>query len=216
MKKDLVIWGGTGNFKVLCELLSDTYRIIGYFDNDPKVNETYNGIPCLGGEGKLPAWVALRHGVETCAIVSIGHGNGAARSMIHELLVGLGLEAITAVHRTAFVASNALVGEGSQVYAMAAICAEARIGRCCIVNTGASVDHESVLEDGVTVGPGAVIAGSVHVERNADIYSGAVILPRIRIGEGAVVGAGAIARHDVDPWTVVVGNPARVLRKRDA
>ena len=35
MSPELVIWGGTGNFKVLYELFGDAYRIIGYFDNTP-------------------------------------------------------------------------------------------------------------------------------------------------------------------------------------
>lgn len=50
------------------------------------------------------------------------------------------------------------------------------------------------------------------VKRRAMIGSGAVLLP-VTIGEGAVVGAGAVVTKDVPDWTIVVGNPARVLRK---
>lgn len=213
MRKELVIWGGTGNFKVLCELLDEQQHISGYFDNDPKVSEPYSGIPWLGGDKEFDTWLAERKGAITEFVVSAGHGRGKVRMEIHCSLKEKGLRPIKAIHRTAFVASNAVVGEGSQVYAMAAVCVEARIGRCCIVNTRASVDHECVLEDGVTIGPGAIITGLVHVERYADIYSGAVVLPRLRIGEGAVVGAGAVVRNDVQPYTIVVGNPARVLRR---
>ena len=53
------------------------------------------------------------------------------------------------------------------------------------------------------------------VDDYATVYTGAVILPRVRIGTGAVVGAGAVVLHDVDPWTVVAGNPARVIGKRE-
>lgn len=212
MSPELVIWGGTGNFKVLCELFGDTYRVIGYFDNNPAVSEAYKGIPSLGGQGKLGAWLSSRTGEKPHFIVSSGHTHGKARLPIHDDLRSKGLRPVTALHRTAFVANGAEVGEGSMVFAMAAVCADVRIGRCCIINTRASVDHESVLEDGVSVAPGAIITGLVHVERYVDIYAGAIILPRLRIGEGAVIGAGAVVREHVAPYTMVAGNPARVIR----
>ena len=52
-----------------------------------------------------------------------------------------------------------------------------------------------------------------HVHRRASIGTGAVILGGITIGEGALVGAGAVVTRNVDPFTVVAGNPARVLRR---
>ncbi len=48
----------------------------------------------------------------------------------------------------------------------------------------------------------------------ADVGVGAIVLPGVRIGEGAQVGAGAVVTRDVEAFTVVAGNPARVLRKR--
>lgn len=213
MKPDLVIWGGTGNFKVLCELFGDAYRVIGYFDNNPAVNGAYRGISCLGGQDRLGVWLSGRTGVKPHFVVSSGHTHGKVRLSLHDDLKEKGLRPVTAVHRTAFVADGAAVGEGSMVFALAAVCADAHVGRCCIINTRASIDHESVLEDGVSVAPGAIITGLVHVERYVDIYAGAIILPRLRIGEGAVVGAGAVVREHVAPFTMVAGNPACVIRK---
>lgn len=43
----------------------------------------------------------------------------------------------------------------------------------------------------------------------------AIILPGVTIGEGAVVAAGAVVTKDVDPWTVVGGNPAKFIKKRE-
>lgn len=42
---------------------------------------------------------------------------------------------------------------------------------------------------------------------------GAAILPGVRIGEGAIVGACSVVTHDVPPWTVVAGNPARPIKE---
>ena len=213
----LVIWGGTGNLKVLSEWLARDYRMVGYFDNDPDVAPEYRGIPCLGNRASFEAWCArLATKTKVRFLVSIGGGRGAIRVQLHELMQGRGLVPIRAVHPTAFVAGSAALGEGSMVFAQAAVCVDVQIGRCCIINTKASIDHECVLEDGVSIGPGATLAGLVSVGRNADIYTGAVILPRVRIGCGAVVGAGAVVTRDVPDYAVVVGNPARILRIDDA
>ena len=42
----------------------------------------------------------------------------------------------------------------------------------------------------------------------------AVFLPSVTIGEGVIVVAGAIVTKDVEPWAVVGGNPAKVIKKR--
>ena len=46
------------------------------------------------------------------------------------------------------------------------------------------------------------------------IGQNAVILPGVHIGDGAIVGANSVVGSDIDPYTIVVGNPAKVLRKR--
>ena len=51
------------------------------------------------------------------------------------------------------------------------------------------------------------------VEHGASIGSGAVIMGGIRIGAGAMVGAGAVVTKEVEPWTMVVGVPARCVRE---
>ena len=48
------------------------------------------------------------------------------------------------------------------------------------------------------------------------IAAGAFIGPGVRIGDGAVIGARAVVMKDVEPWTIVAGNPARVIKQRQA
>jgi acetyltransferase-like isoleucine patch superfamily enzyme len=54
----------------------------------------------------------------------------------------------------------------------------------------------------------------VVVEDHVWIGARAIILPGVTLGEGCVIGAGAVVTKDVPPYTIAVGNPARVVRER--
>ncbi len=55
----------------------------------------------------------------------------------------------------------------------------------------------------------------VEIEDDVFIGAKAVILPGVRIGRGAVIGAAAVVHRDVEPFTVVAGNPAVVVKRLD-
>lgn len=57
---------------------------------------------------------------------------------------------------------------------------------------------------------------NVHVEIGNDVWIGSnvLILGGIRIGDGAVIGAGAVVTKDVEPYSIVGGVPAKIIRKR--
>lgn len=55
----------------------------------------------------------------------------------------------------------------------------------------------------------------IHIGSCVWIATSAIILPGVTIGDGAVVAAGAVVSRDVAPWTVVAGNPAKFIKKRE-
>lgn len=54
----------------------------------------------------------------------------------------------------------------------------------------------------------------IAIKDNAWVATGAIVLPGVTIGEGVIVAAGAVVTKDVEPWTVVGGNPAKFIKKR--
>ena len=55
----------------------------------------------------------------------------------------------------------------------------------------------------------------VRIADHAWVASHSIILPGVTIGQGAVVAAGAVVTKDVEPFTIVGGNPARPIRRRN-
>jgi sugar O-acyltransferase (sialic acid O-acetyltransferase NeuD family) len=188
-------------------------KVAAVIDDTPGLDTPFTDVPLLVGWAGFESWLRANGAQDTGFCVTIGNPHGRARLRLHEKLVGAGLQPVSAIHPTAWIAENAQVGEGAQVMAGAIICAEARVGRQCIINTRASVDHEDVLADGVELGPGATLCGLVQVGTGGWICAGATVLPRIRIGDDAIVGAGSVVIRDVPAKTKVVGVPARPMTR---
>lgn len=85
------------------------------------------------------------------------------------------------------------------------------IGNNAIVSDGAYICTAS---HDITKGDFPLTTAPVTIGDGAWIAARSIILPGVNIGEGAVVGAGSVVTKDVPPWTVVAGNPAKVVRVR--
>jgi serine O-acetyltransferase len=81
-----------------------------------------------------------------------------------------------------------------------------------VIHGEAHIGERVLVSHGVTIGGRAGHAGLPVIEDDVKIGAGAVILGPVRIGRGALVGANAVVLHDVRPYAVVGGVPARELR----
>ena len=108
------------------------------------------------------------------------------------------------------------------------------LGSRTVINFGCQLDgrhYPIVTGSDVSIGPEASIlslghdpqsgdfatkGGPVTIADHAWIGYRAIVMPGVTIGEGAVVAAGAVVTSDVAPYSIVGGNPARVIGVRSA
>ena len=143
----------------------------------------------------------------------VGIADPTVRRRLSALLEARGLRPVTLIHPRAIIGPDTTIGEGSLVLGGAHVSSSVRLGRHVQVHYNATVGHDAVLSDRVTVYPGANVSGSVLLEEDVTVVSNAVVLQGLKVGSGTFVGAGAVVTRDLEPGLVVVGAPARPLRR---
>ena len=159
------------------------------------------GCPVLGG---------LEH-LSTAGRAVLAIGSNAARRDIAARFPET--EWVSAIHPAASVHESVKVGLGTVVFAGVVIQPDTLLGGHVIVNTGATIDHDCVLEDYVHVAPGVHLAGAVHLEEGVFMGIGSAALPSVRVGRWTTVGAGGVVVQSLPAQIVAVGVPARAIQE---
>jgi sugar O-acyltransferase (sialic acid O-acetyltransferase NeuD family) len=201
----IIVYGGGGHGKSLIDLLRAlrTYRIVGVIDDslDPKGQHEIMGVPVLGSAQVLPALYA--QGVRLAVNAVGGIGNIAIRIKVFERLVDAGFTCPAVVHPSAVVEPSAFLSAGVQIFPLAYVGSEARLGFGAIVNTGAIVSHDCQVGEYANLSPGAILAGEVQIGADTLVGMSSTVNLRTRIGNHARIGNGATIKADVPDNGVV-------------
>lgn len=203
MREKVIIIGASGHGKVVADIIKKSGdTIVGFLDDNPDLDETFLGFPVLGKIEKFQDYKNSKF------VIAIGNAN--IREKIAESMNGV--KWYTAIHPSAQISEIVTsIGEGTVVMANAVINSGARIGRHCIINSGAIVEHDNQIEDFVHISVGTKLAGTVHVGKSSWIGIGTVVNNNLSICERCMIGAGAVVVRNIKEPGTYVGVPARRL-----
>lgn len=206
--KKIVIIGAGGNSKVIIDIIKariqmgEEIQIAGILDDDSEKNHL-KSYPVLGGLEKIH---------ELKGDPEIRFVNGIGNNEVRKKTVRLypDVPYYTAIHPSAIIGSDVIIGSGSVIMPGVVINADTCIGEHVLINTGSIIEHDNKIDDFVHVASGAATAGNVQIGEGSMLGTGAKVIQSLEIGKNVMIGAGAVVISDIPDGCTAVGVPAKV------
>lgn len=209
MKPGLVLIGFSGNAREIFETADDNYCVQAILDDNAELAGTaFEGVP-------IRPVSALDEYPDSAVICLIGSERSyRGRAEFVKRLSIVAERFATIIHPTARVSRFARIGRGVVLYHGVTITANAVIGDHVLVLPNTVIHHDAVVGAHAIVGSGVTVAGNCTIGESVFVGSASSIRNGVTIGAQALVGMAANVVRDVEPGTVVAGNPARPIPRR--
>lgn len=215
MSKKVIIIGGEGNGGVIASCIEDNRTKyndleweVGGFVNDYET--AICGYPVLCGMDGIAHLLASTDYYFSWGIHTIGRNK-----LIEQAFQRANVPDqrwATIVHRSAFVAGNAVLEPGVFVMANAYVGSLARIGKCSMLMANAIFAHNSVCGPLCHFSAGSITSSYDSLGKCVSIAFGTVVLEKKRIGDYSVAGANSLITHDIPDGEIWIGSPARFMK----
>lgn len=208
----MIIAGAKGFAKELLEILYRDYRYkdISFYDDVTK------DLPdSLFGKFKvIKTKDELKEELKTSAYFALGVGIPKVRYQLNKLFTEHGGIIKTIISNNASVGSfETDILNGCTIMDGVLISNNVKIGNGCLINVNTIIAHDSVIGNYADIAPNVSISGNCTVGDYVSIGTGAILLPGVKIGTNVVIGAGAVVKNSIPDNSLVIGSPAKVIKK---
>ena len=199
--KSILLIGGGGHCRSCIDVIESEgkYRILGIVERSVKDLNPVLGYDLLGTDKDLPKLI------KNCqnALITVGQIKSAElRKKIYSNLKELGVKLPVIISPKAHVSKHIQIDEGTILMHGVILNAGASIGKNCIINSQALIEHDSVVESNCHISTGVKVNGSVFVGKETFIGSGSVIYDSVHIGEKCIIPAGSVVRKNLPDRTI--------------
>lgn len=212
MNKNVVIIGAGGHAKVIADIIDKSKDIVvGFLDDNKTKSDIIVKEKQYRVIGRIDECKKIQLEYPEIEFV-IAIGNNKVRKQIAERYKDL--KFYTAIHPSSQIALDVEIGEGTVVMANTSINTSAKIKKNCIINTGAVVEHDNILEDYVHISPNATLCGTVQIGELTHIGAGTTIRNNINICHDCIIGAGSVVVKNINEPSTYIGIPARKMIRK--
>jgi sugar O-acyltransferase (sialic acid O-acetyltransferase NeuD family) len=146
---------------------------------------------------------------------ALSMGDNKLRRSIAEAIRRKGGKTPSLINPKSYISKFVKIGDGVIVHANASVQADVIIGDDSVISFNADIAHNSRIDEGCFIAGGVILGSYTHMKRMSFIGVGVVIISgKVDvIGEQSFIGAGSVVTKSVDNFSILSGNPARVIGK---
>lgn len=193
-----------------CKSVNPNLQLIGLLDNDKnKWGMDFYGFKVLGGCDELK-----RIEYNEVSVVNMITGNAKIRFESTEHLKSYKKPFISLIHPSVDL-SNTILGSGLYIQEGVVLQYGVELSDHVSIHIGSLIGHETTIGEYTFIAHGCAISGIVTIQEKVTMGVGVKVLPRLTIGRGSIIGGGAVITKDIPPFSVVVGNPGRIIKTID-
>ena len=207
-KEGLYILGGGTYGQVMYELSVDNdFRVEGFYDDNPELKSVM-GIPVLGSAEDLMQQDLTGKNY----VVAIG--NNKIRAKFMDEIKKRGGKLVTLVHSSAIISPSAVLGEGVYVQPGVVVWTKVSVGDYTIISPNVVLSHHCKVGKGCLISILSIVGAYVEVGDLTMFGMNSQVIPgALKVGSNVMLGAGTVVTKDTGDDVVLVGSPARFLRK---
>lgn len=210
MAKDLILIGGGGHCKAVIDIAETAgFNIIGILDRPEEVGKQVFDYRIIGVDDDICRYVDKAEFMITVGFIK----NPALRIKLFNKVKDAGGKLATIISPIAYVSRYATIGEGTIVMHKATICAEAKIGCNCIINTMVDVDHGAQIGNFTHLSVNVLVAGEAKIGERCFCGIGSIISNQIVIVSDVILGAGALVIKNIVESGIYIGSPSKLYSK---
>lgn len=217
--RKLIIFGGPGIGMISASIANDLgyYDVIGFLNDEIKIGEKvglFQQYPVIGNSMDY-----LNYIEDLDVDFFIGYVGMKKEKEVFNKIINFKIPSnryATLIHPSAIIPKGyCKIGHGVLIAPLAQLSPDTIIGDNCILLGNSFIGHNTVLDVFAHIATNAVVGSNVHIGKAVHIGSNATIKEKVNVGDFSLVGSGAVVLHDVDVNTIVVGNPAQVLKIKE-
>lgn len=216
-KQKLIILGTGGQCIDILDTMNEInlqqsnapFECVGFLDdNKDNWGKVYFGVKVLGPLASAPDF-------EDCFFVNgIGSPNNFWKKKDIIAKAGIPLDRFTTlIHPSAVVSRMANIGIGTVLFQNVVVTSNAQVGNHIVVLPNSVISHDDIIGDYTSMAGGVCVSGGVTIGKSCYLGTNSAVHGNTIIGDYCLIGMGSVVLHNLEANQVVVGNPAKFLRK---